>query len=135
MDKSPSPAVACVWDKYGDSLRRSDALRTDLNEAIAKMAKMPPAVDGVAVESLTELSPATMAYVDAINKAAEADATEDGGARLLGHLYCRYFADLFGGQALGGPYRWALGLAPESPRHYDFGDFGARRRESIELIY
>ena len=45
------------------------------------------------------------------------------------------FADLFGGQALAGPYRWALGLGPTSPQHYDFGDFGAQRRSSIERIY
>lgn len=47
----------------------------------------------------------------------------------------RYFADLFGGQALAGPYRWALGLGAQSPRHYDFGEFGAQRRDSIERIY
>ena len=132
MDSSPSPAVACVWHKYGDNLRRSDALRADLDEAIAKMTSTP---DGVpSNKSLTDLSPATKAYVEAIHVAAAADGSGDGGARLLGHMYCRYFADLFGGQALGGPYRWALDLAAE-PRHYDFGEFGARRRESIELIY
>ena len=40
----------------------------------------------------------------------------DGGARLLGHLYCRYFADLFGGQMLAAPTRAALAL-PVAPRH------------------
>ena len=73
-------------------------------------------------------------YMQAIDEAANADAA-NGGARLIGHLYCRYFADLFGGQALAGPYRWALDLGGDSPRHYDFGEFGARRRESIEAIY
>merc|ERR1712032_87031 len=43
--------------------------------------------------------------------------------------------DLFGGQALGGPYRWALGLSADSPRHYDFGLLGSQRRQSIEQIY
>ena len=47
----------------------------------------------------------------------------------------RYFADLFGGQALAAPYRWALALPADSPRHYDFGAFGANRRASIESIY
>ena len=50
-------------------------------------------------------------------------------------LYCRYFADLFGGQALAAPYRWALGLGASSPLHYDFGEFGKERRASIERIY
>ena len=122
------------------------------------------------------ISPATRSYVAAIRAAAKSD-DETGGARLLGHLYCRYvssdqqlklrplerplhlhtpvsarsthdpnffrfaplhhqFADLFGGQALAGPYRWALGAwAAASPRHYDFGEFGRERRESIEQIY
>ena len=38
-------------------------------------------------------------------------------------------------QALAAPTRWAIGLSPTSPRHYDFGDFGSQRRESIERIY
>ena len=79
-------------------------------------------------------SPQTSLYVQAIHDAAAAD-NATGGARILGHVYCRYFADLFGGQALAGPYRYALGLAPTSPRHYDFGAFGAARRESIAAIY
>ena len=37
--------------------------------------------------------------------------------------------------SLAGPYRWALDLGSDSPRHYDFGEFGARRRESIQAIY
>ena len=50
---------------------------------------------------------------------------------------CRYFADLFGGQALAAPTRYALAPAvlPGTPRHYDFGAFGANRRESIEALY
>ena len=53
---------------------------------------------------------------------------------MIGHVYCRYFADLFGGQALGAPTYYALAPAvlPGTPRHYDFGEFGANRRESIE---
>ena len=121
LDASPSPAVGAVWNRFGDDLRRADLLKADLVEVCGDDA-LPP------------ISPATRAYVDAIGAAAASDA-DVHGARLLGHLYCRYFADLFGGQALAGPYRWALDLGPTSPRHYDFGDFGANRRESIEGIY
>lgn len=43
----------------------------------------------------------------------------------------------FGGQALAAPTRYALAPAvlPGTPRHYDFGDFGANRAESIEALY
>ena len=54
---------------------------------------------------------------------------------LVGHLYTRYFADLFGGQALALPTRLALRLGEESPRHYDFGNFGRERRANIEAVY
>ena len=123
LDAQPSPAVDAVWGKFGDALRRTPSLQTDLDEACELAALPPPA-----------LSPATRAYVAAIDEAARSD-TANGGARLIGHLYCRYFADLFGGQALAAPYRWALALGPDSPRHYDFGALGANRRASIENIY
>lgn len=125
MDGCTSPAVAHTWGKFAADLRRTEALRVDLDEAYGLM--------GTNSDQPT-ISPATSEYVAAI-KAAAASDNETGGARLLGHLYCRYFADLFGGQALAGPYRWALGLGPISPRHYDFGDFGKERRASIERIY
>ena len=56
---------------------------------------------------------------------------------MIGHLYCRYFADLFGGQFLAAPTRFALSPAvlEGTPRHYDFGAFGASRKESIEQLY
>ena len=123
LDDSPSPSNAAVWRPFGSDLRRAPSLQADLDEACALTNLAPPT-----------LSPATREYVAAIEAAARADADDDGG-RLLGHLYCRYFADLFGGQALAGPYRWALDLGDASPRHYDFGEFGARRRDSIEAIY
>mmetsp|Transcript_69693 Transcript_69693/g.115767 ORF Transcript_69693/g.115767 Transcript_69693/m.115767 type:complete len:146 (+) Transcript_69693:102-539(+) len=74
--------------------------------------------------------------MDAIQVAAARDEA-DGGARLLGHAYCRYFADLMGGQFLAMPTRYALAPAvlEGTPRHYDFGTFGARRKESIEQLY
>ena len=123
FDASPSPAVAAVWDRFGPELRREPSLAADLEEACSLAALPRPTP-----------SPATRAYVEAVEAASRADAADDGG-RLVGHLYTRYFADLFGGQALAGPYRWALGLGSASPRHYDFGEFGAKRRDSIEAIY
>ena len=122
FDTVPSAAVASVWEPFGEQLRRASALREDAEEVLGPLTVLPPP------------SAATAAYVTAIEDAARADGA-DGGGRLLGHLYCRYFADLFGGQALSAPYRYALGLAPTSPRHYDFGPFGADRRASIEAIY
>ena len=103
----------------GDHLRRASALSEDLAE----------------VGGTPHTSPATRAYVAAIDAAAAED-NASGGARLLGHVYCRYFADLFGGQALAVPTRLALALGPGSPRHYDFGAFvSGRRREAIEELY
>lgn len=113
-------------------------------------------------------SPATDQYVEAI-RSAGADDRSRGGARLLGHLYCRYFADLFGGEKtpairhecseidanrqtfalmanvgfflgsmLAMPNRVALGLAPNTPRHYTFDlpplEAGGRRAY-IEDVY
>jgi len=124
LDRSSSPAVMSVWCEFGDDLRRKASLEADLEEV-----GVTPLVSGA-----VHPSRATNNYVQAIYAAAE-DDNATGGARLLGHVYVRYFADLFGGQALAGPTRWALQLAPNSPRHYDFGPFGANRRESIEKIY
>ena len=88
LDASPSNANAAVWKPFGNSLRRASLLYGDLDEAIALLPVDTPPAN----------TPATAAYVAAIDAAAEADAA-NGGGRLLGHLYCRYFADLFGGQA------------------------------------
>ena len=55
---------------------------------------------------------------------------------MLGHLYVRYFADLFGGQQLATPTKLALGLERE-PRFYDFDikeDEGGRK-EFIDGLY
>ena len=169
MDDCKSTAVQHTWSEFSEQLRRAAALSADLDEAqvLARGLSVTTDVDNI--------SPATRSYVAAIRAAAKSD-DETGGARLLGHLFCRYVssdqqlklrplerplhlhtpvsarsthdphffrfaplhhqsADLFGGQALAGPYRWALGLGPTSPRHYDFGEFGRERRQSIEQIY
>ncbi|KAL3907262.1 MAG: hypothetical protein SGPRY_010237 [Prymnesium sp.] len=121
LDSSPSPPLQVVWARFGHSLRREPSLRADLAEV---GCEPQPA-------GHTE---ATSRYVQAIHDAADSDG-EVGGARLLGHVYTRYFADLFGGQALALPTRLALDLSARSPRHYDFGEFGSKRRESIEAVY
>ena len=137
LDESVSPPVNLLWRKYGDSLRRTDALKADLDEVgvfpcVAGSGSMD---DGLYFDAGTQpLTEATAAYLEAIHDAA-IDDNETGGARLLGHVYTRYFADLFGGQALALPTRWALSLSVNSPRHYDFGDFGRSRREVMDYRY
>lgn len=113
-----SPAVYSVWKDHSQILRRTQALEADLAD----------------IETTASSSAATERYIAGIRAAGEDDRAR-GGARLLGHLYCRYFADLFGGQMLGYPTRLALSLPPDTPRHYIF-DFGAvERREYIEQVY
>lgn len=123
LDANTSPVVKPIWSRFGDSLRREPALALDLADVAREGDEYP-------------ITPATLAYCDAIKHAAANDEA-DGGGRLIGHIYCRYFADLFGGQALAAPTRYALAPAvlPNTPRHYDFGEFGAQRRESIEALY
>merc|ERR1712032_1294327 len=96
LDRStPDSPTHLVWGQFNEHLRRADFLKADLEE--------------VGAWPYENVSPATSQYIAALQDAAARDV--DGcGARLLGHLYCRYFADLFGGQALAGPYRWALRL-------------------------
>ena len=82
-------------------------------------------------ESGLPMSAATERYVHAIHTAAD----EEGGVRLLSHLYVRYFADLFGGRALGAPTRIALSL-PETPHFYVWcASVETDRRAYIERIY
>eukprot|EP00747_Dinoflagellata_sp_TGD_P184925 gnl/TRDRNA2_/TRDRNA2_41041_c0_seq1.p1 gnl/TRDRNA2_/TRDRNA2_41041_c0~~gnl/TRDRNA2_/TRDRNA2_41041_c0_seq1.p1 ORF type:complete len:302 (+),score=54.65 gnl/TRDRNA2_/TRDRNA2_41041_c0_seq1:73-906(+) len=117
-----APAVYDVWAVHGGVLRRAPALGADLSDV------------GISPDKLS-LSPATVRYVEAV-RAAGADDRERSGGRMLGHMYCRYFADLFGGQMLGLPTRVALTLPPETPRHYVFGlppEMG--RRIFIEEVY
>lgn len=126
LDSATSPATAPLWEEFGPSLRREASLSLDL-------------ADVAAPDKLDALYPPTAAvqgYMDAVILAGAKDEM-DGGGRLIGHLYCRYFADLFGGQFLAAPTRFALAPAvlEGTPRHYDFGEFGANRKESIERLY
>eukprot|EP00937_MAST-01D_sp_MAST-1D-sp2_P007718 g7718.t1 len=136
-----TPAYTAVWSDYGAVLRRAERLRADLDDVLS-LADAGAGADSDYAAALAahgadaQPSPATCAYVAAI-EAAGADDREHGGARLLGHLYCRYFADLFGGQMLEWPFNVALGLAPGTPRHYSFAFPAAvgSRRAFIEDVY
>ena len=77
------------------ALRREPALTLDL----ADVADMVSRSDGdsSSLDRRFPPTPATQLYVAAIEAAAAKDEA-DGGGRLIGHVYCRYFADLFGGQ-------------------------------------
>lgn len=78
LDSTDSEPVRHVWKQFGAPLRRSAALAADLEEVFPNFPGAPPSI-------------ATRAYVEAIGDAARADS-QGGGARLLGHFYCRYFA-------------------------------------------
>jgi heme oxygenase len=122
-----APHVHRLWERHSTVLRRAEALAADLADVSS--------VDAGGNTMALPLSPATQLYVEGINKAGR-DDRERGGARLLGHLYCRYFADLFGGQMLALPTRAALCLPAATPRHYDFAlPDGCDRRAFIEDVY
>lgn len=124
LDRAPptSPTHA-VWAEHGDTLRRAPSLKLDLTDVVED-------VELALAEA--KRSPATAKYTAAINAAGDSEQ-ERRTARLLGHLYCRYFADLFGGQMLGFPTRAALALPAGTPRHYVF-DL-ADRRAYIDGVY
>ena len=141
-----TPATMLVWKKHGDVLRRSEALYDDLKDVMTSSEQLArldlirdhrrennnnnnTRNDENSTMKLIRSLP-TRNYVTAIQQAGARDRHNDqdgdgrgGGASLLGHLYCRYFADLFGGQMLGLPYNLALTLEKNTPRHYHF-DFG-----------
>ena len=124
LDASKSAPTQRLWSRFGPHCAAPRRSRPTSTRRSAPMSAARVAA-----------TPATASYVAAIGSAADDDDANDG-ARLVGHLYCRYFADLFGGQALAAPTRLALGLGPHSPRHYtfDFGEFGGRRA-LIEALY
>eukprot|EP00928_Gymnodinium_smaydae_P000422 TRINITY_DN10166_c0_g1_i1.p1 TRINITY_DN10166_c0_g1~~TRINITY_DN10166_c0_g1_i1.p1 ORF type:complete len:287 (+),score=50.59 TRINITY_DN10166_c0_g1_i1:123-863(+) len=101
-----SAAVQRVWSRHGDTLRRAPALQSELDE-----------VADFTAYAAAKQSPPTSRYVASVREAAASDR-KTGGARLLGHLYCRYRADLVDGEKLAACTRAALRLAPEAPRQY-----------------
>mmetsp|Transcript_108320 Transcript_108320/g.169383 ORF Transcript_108320/g.169383 Transcript_108320/m.169383 type:complete len:277 (-) Transcript_108320:151-981(-) len=125
LDKTTAedaPAVHRVWAEHGSTLRRAASLEKDLADVADELRRS------------AKPSPATDDYVAGIRRAGEHDRLQ-GGARLLGHLYCRYFADLFGGQMLALPTRVALSLPADTPRHYAFTLPQEGRRALIEQVY
>ena len=118
LDAQPQETgISRVW-QGAPELRRAEALGKDL----AYLGLDP---------TLSALSPATQEYVDSIHNAAKEDS-----ALLLGHFYCRYFADLFGGSMLGYPTKVAVGLPEEYPAFYNFPEaVSAHRQEYIEGLY
>ncbi|KAJ1418809.1 hypothetical protein B484DRAFT_453583 [Ochromonadaceae sp. CCMP2298] len=105
--------IALVWPHFSADLRQKPSLLEDLAQVgVPSEAHMPPA------------TPATAAYILSIEQASP--------EALIGHFYCRYFADLFGGSMLGSPTALALALPP--PRFYSFPAV-KQRGAYIESIY
>ena len=123
MPAIKSETIRLVWDPHQGILRRNARLNEDIEEINLLVDE---------TNNVSRVSPCTLRYIQAIRQAGEADR-ESGGGRLLGHLYCRYFADLFGGQMLGRPYELALQL-PRSPRHLEF-EFSTSRQVYLEQLY
>jgi len=156
LDSLESGPAAQFWQEYAGILRREPSLRADLADVDVDVKQPPSLADasplaggnGEVGEGVTaqhtvdaywdeygeQLTPAARDYVHAIRDAGAADRN-NGGARLLGHVYCRYFADLFGGQMLQKPTCWALGLPANTPRHYAFNLPDGGRRAFIARVY
>jgi heme oxygenase len=111
---APASAIGQVWPRFEAELRRTDRLAADLRALGTEPALAPRTA-------------ALDAYVAAIG-AASANG-------LLGHFYCRYFADLFGGSMLGTPTRLALGLADECAAYRFPPRVEADRRAYVESVY
>lgn len=108
--------AGALWRRFPE-LRRAPKLAQDLAD--------------VGVSAPAPASPATAAYVTAIREAAG----REGGTPLLGHLYVRYFADLFGGRALGLPTQLGVRL-PAKPHFYEWdARVEADRAAYIEALY
>ena len=113
-NSSSSGALNKLWKPLSLELRQADCLRDDLKEVnLTEPERFPP-------------TPATKAYIKCIEQ-----ASENG---LIGHFYCRYFADLFGGSMLGHPTSISLGVP--SPKFYSFPSSVTNDRAAyIERVY
>jgi heme oxygenase len=111
-----------VWRLFANDLRRAPALQKDI---LSLGGSMQPAYS----------SEGTRAYESRLLYAATEEAQPSAPPLLLGHLYTRYLADLFGGSMLGAPARFALGL-PNTPHFYQHSDaVSCDRRAYIERLY
>lgn len=109
-------SVSRVWRTFPE-LRRAPRLQQDYEGL------------GLDIDSAIA-SPATLRYVHRIHEVAKQEP-----ALLLGHFYCRYFADLFGGSMLGYPTKIALGLNG-IPAFYQYHPaVETNRQEYIERVY
>jgi heme oxygenase len=114
FDAATWGAIVAVWPVREAELRRSERLATDLRN--------------LGIDPANALrTPALDAYVRRIQT-----ASDDG---LVGHLYCRYFADLFGGSMLGTPTRLALGLKHECTAYALAPRVLADKAPYIEALY
>lgn len=110
----PTESIHKLWQPLSKDLRQSPCLVEDLKEI------------GVHDPHTLAPTPCTAAYVASIEQAS--------GDGLIGHFYCRYFADLFGGSMLGKPTALALHIPP--PSFYSFpGTATENRAAFIENIY
>eukprot|EP00928_Gymnodinium_smaydae_P042433 TRINITY_DN28570_c4_g1_i1.p1 TRINITY_DN28570_c4_g1~~TRINITY_DN28570_c4_g1_i1.p1 ORF type:complete len:267 (+),score=59.45 TRINITY_DN28570_c4_g1_i1:57-857(+) len=100
-----SPILRQFWSRHGDALRRAPALKADLEDV----------ADFSALAAAKRSSP-TLQYISRVRAAA----SEDRGARLLAHLYCRHLSDLVRAERWSGVARAALRLESEAPRLYSF---------------
>ena len=135
LDATSIPAIKpevirSVWKKHGPILRRRERLEQDL-QVLDGLLTLE--ADNSEKKRVARVSPNTVKYLKIIRYAGEMDR-DSGSGLLLGHLYCRYFADLFGGQMLVRPYELALQL-PAAPEHllFDFKDVD--RRAYLEDLY
>jgi heme oxygenase len=119
--------VGILWQRHEHILRRSKKLQDDLHEIKELKQVNNSKSNSMREKSNVSCSECTNKYVTAIRNAVQNDR-DNGTRRLIGHLYCRYFADLFGGQILGRPYQLALQL-PSVPRHLQF-DFTTIKNSS-----
>lgn len=138
LDATSIPAIKTdiirsVWKNHEHILRRTKRLETDLQKLEGLLAMTTEANGDVTKQFVPRVSRSTLKYLQRIRYAGEMDR-ENGSGLLLGHLYCRYFADLFGGQMLGKPYELALQL-PGVPKHLQFDFKNLDRRYYLESLY
>jgi len=89
-DSTADAPMHHLWSRVHEQLRQRPCLLHDLETVEMEERDLPPP------------TAATAAYISSINSASEQG--------LIGHFYCRYFADLFGGSLLGKPTKLALSL-------------------------